>query len=255
MAESLRLDKILAHMGWGTRTEIKKMLKKGLVTVDGEVVRDPAIKIDPEKRIIQVAGETVAYREFVYLMLNKPAGYVSATEDDREATVLDLLSDEYRSFAPFPVGRLDKDTEGLLILTNDGQLAHELTAPRNTGGKRYSAMVQGEGGAREQEAFRRGLVLDDGYLTLPAELRIIKSGPRSEIEVLIYEGKYHQVKRMFRAVGKEVLYLRRLAMGLLELDESLQPGQYRELTEDELALLRKSGNAEKEKNMPKEELT
>jgi len=236
--ESLRLDKILAHMGWGTRTEIKKMLKKGLVTVNGQIVKEPALKLRPDQQEIRVEGALVQYREFIYLMLNKPAGYVSATEDERERTVLELLSREYQAFAPFPVGRLDKDTEGLLLLTNDGGLAHELTSPRKKVGKRYYALISGRVEERDCQAFLQGVTLDDGYLTLPAQLEIIKSGARSEIEIVIYEGKYHQVKRMFQAVGKEVLYLRRLAMGALLLDESLQEGQYRELTAEELKLLK-----------------
>lgn len=237
MAESLRLDKILAHMGWGTRTEIKKMLRKGLVTVAGEVVKDPALKVIPAEKVIRVEGEIVHYREFIYLMLNKPAGYVSATEDNRDATVLDLLAKEDRTFKPFPVGRLDKDTEGLLLLTNDGRWAHELTSPRKKVGKKYYALVEGQVDRSDQEAFTRGIHLEDGYLTLPAHLNIIKTGPRSDIELVIYEGKYHQVKRMFQARGKEVLYLRRLAMGDLKLDENLKEGQYRELTTAELELL------------------
>jgi len=239
MAETLRLDKILAHMGWGTRTEIKKMLRKGLVTVAGEVVKDPALKVIPVESVIRVEGETVHYREFIYLMLNKPAGYVSATEDNRDATVLDLLAKEDRVFKPFPVGRLDKDTEGLLLLTNDGQWAHDLTSPRKKVGKKYYALVEGQVDSADQEAFSRGIHLEDGYHTLPAHLDIIKAGSRSEIELVIYEGKYHQVKRMFQARGKQVLYLRRLAMGDLKLDENLKEGQYRELTAAELELLKK----------------
>lgn len=234
------MDKILAHLGWGTRTEIKKMLKRGLVTVDGEVIRDPALKVIPSEKVIRIEGEIVQYREFIYLMLNKPAGYVSATEDNRDATVLDLLAKEERAFNPFPVGRLDKDTEGLLLLTNDGQLAHELTSPRKKVGKKYYALVEGQVDPADQEAFACGVILEDGYHTLPAQLKIIKTGPRSEIELVIYEGKYHQVKRMFQARGKEVLYLRRLSMGALQLDENLQEGQYRELTPVELESIKKS---------------
>jgi len=236
--KELRIDRILANMGWGSRTEIKKMLKKGQVSVDGEIVKDPALKVRPDQQCIKIDGEIVNYREYIYLMLNKPAGYVSATEDLREATVLDLLNGAELAFDPFPVGRLDKDTEGLLLLTNDGKLAHILTSPRKKIPKRYYALIKGEVDASDQEAFRRGVVLDDGYKTLPAQLEIIKSGQRSEVEVVICEGKYHQVKRMFRARGKEVLYLRRLSMGPLELDPKLQPGQYRELTADELADLK-----------------
>lgn len=238
MSEPIRLDKLLVHMGYGTRKEIKKTLKKGLVTVDGELITNSAIKVNPTTQSIKFAGSKINYREFIYVMLNKPAGYISATEDDREKTVVELLSAKERAFKPFPVGRLDKDTEGLLLLTNDGKLAHNLTSPRKKVAKRYYALIKGEVNEEDQKAFRQGVVLDDGYQTLPTQLEIIKSAAKSEVEVVIYEGKYHQVKRMFLARGKKVLYLRRLAMGSLELDEQLAPGQYRELTDEELALLK-----------------
>lgn len=237
--EPIRLDKILSNMGWGTRTEIKKIMKRGMVTVNGEVVRDPAQKIIPGKNIIKVTDETVVYREYIYLMMNKPAGVISATEDGQEQTVLDLLAHEYRVFSPFPVGRLDKDTEGLLILTNDGKLGHVLTSPKKKVPKVYYAAIRGEVTEEDTKAFARGVVLDDGYTTLPAKLEILKSGASSEIELTIYEGKYHQVKRMFEARGKSVLYLKRLSMGPLNLDETLETGKYRELTGAEVALLTK----------------
>ena len=224
-------------MGLGTRTEIRKMMKKGLVSVDGEVVRDPALKLNPEESTIMVAGEPVIYKKFIYLMLNKPGGYLSATTDEYDKTVLDLLSPEYRIFAPFPVGRLDKDTEGLLLLTNDGKLGHHLTSPRRHIAKTYYALIRGTVDSEDQRAFAEGVVLDDGYRTLPAQLTILKAGLRSEIELTIYEGKYHQVKRMFKVRGKEVIYLKRIKMGSLALDEGLEPGEYRELTPEELLLL------------------
>lgn len=230
----LRLDKLLAAMGFGTRTEVKKMIKRGLVTVDTLVEKDPAVKVNPARKTVQVGGEAVLYRQFVYLMLNKPQGVISATEDGADQTVLDLLSPQYRTFSPFPVGRLDKDTEGLLLLTNDGKLGHLLTSPRRKVAKTYYALVRGEVTDLDKDAFARGVILDDGYKTLPAQLNILKSGQRSEIELVIYEGKYHQVKRMFQAREKEVLFLRRLKMGPLTLDESLAPGEYRELTQAEL---------------------
>ena len=236
MTKELRLDKVLSHMGWGTRTEIKKMMKRGLVSVDGEVVRDAALKVDPEESAIRVGGEIVFYREHIYLMLNKPAGCISATEDERDSTVLDLLSPEHRVFAPFPVGRLDKDTEGLLILTNDGLFSHKITSPKRKVPKTYFARVIGEVNGADQRAFGDGVVLDDGYKTLPAELTILEVGAESEILLTIYEGKYHQVKRMFQARGKEVVYLKRLTVGELQLDENLSPGEYRALTEEELNL-------------------
>jgi 16S rRNA pseudouridine516 synthase len=235
--EYLRLDKILAHMGIGTRTEIRKMMKKGLVSVNGEIIKDPAHKINPEESSIMVAGEPVIYKRFIYLMLNKPGGYLSATTDEYDKTVLDLLTPEHQIFAPFPVGRLDKDTEGLLLLTNDGKLGHHLTSPRRHIPKIYYALIRGTVDAEDQRAFAEGVVLDDGYQTLPAQLTILKAGVRSEIELTIYEGKYHQVKRMFEVRGKEVIYLKRIKMGPLALDESLAPGEYRELTPEELAQL------------------
>ena len=236
MTKELRLDKVLSHMGWGTRTEIKKMMKRGLVSVDGEVVRDAALKVDPEESAIRVGGEIVIYREHIYLMLNKPAGCISATEDERDSTVLDLLSPEHRVFAPFPVGRLDKDTEGLLMLTNDGLFSHKITSPKRKVPKTYYARIAGETDEADRLAFREGVVLDDGYITMPAELTILKTGPESEILLCIYEGKYHQVKRMFQARDKEVVYLKRLSTGELRLDENLKPGEYRALTDDELDL-------------------
>ncbi len=236
MKKELRLDKILSHMGRGTRTEIKKMVKKGLITVNGEVVKDAAVKVDPEKYVIRVGGEIVIYQEHIYLMLNKPAGYLSATEDERGHTVLDLLSPEHRAFAPFPVGRLDKDTEGLLILTNDGLFSHKITSPKKKVPKTYFARIAGEADAADRQAFCEGVILEDGYKTRPAELTILESGTESEILLVIYEGKYHQVKRMFQARGKEVQYLKRLEVGELRLDETLNPGEYRVLTEEERAL-------------------
>lgn len=233
-----RLDKILANMGVGTRAEVKKMIRNGEVTVDGETVTDGGRQVDPEKADILVGGSRLRYRKFIYLMMNKPPGVVSATEDVRERTVLDLLGDEYRPLAPFPVGRLDKDTTGLLLLTNDGQLAHRLLSPKRHVDKTYRAVVDGTVGEAEAERFARGVMLDDGYVTMPAVLRVIRSSPdRSEVEVTIREGKFHQVKRMFAAVGRNVLELQRLSMGPLVLDPELRPGQYRELKEEELAAL------------------
>lgn len=225
-------------MGVGTRSEVKKMIRSGEVTVDGETVTDGARQIDPESADIFVGGIRLRYRKFIYLMMNKPPGVVSATEDVRERTVLDLLGNEYRPLSPFPVGRLDKDTTGLLLLTNDGQLAHRLLSPKKHVDKTYRAVVDGTVGEAEAERFARGVMLDDGYVTMPAELRVIRSSPdRSEVEVTIREGKYHQVKRMFAAVGRNVLELQRLSMGPLVLDPQLGPGQYRELNEAELEAL------------------
>jgi len=250
MADKLRLDKLLANMGYGTRSEIKKAVKQGIVTVDGVRAKDPGMQIDPRAQVVEWEGERVRYREVVYLMLHKPPGVISATEDVRERTVLDLLDVDDRVLNPFPVGRLDKDTEGLLLLTNDGKLAHELLSPRKHVDKTYEATVRGAVGEADRQAFRQGVELDDGYVTMPAELSVlsVESGegemPLSRIRLTIQEGKFHQVKRMFEAVGKKVLYLKRISMGQLQLDPALALGQYRELTGEELELLQERKGTE-----------
>lgn len=230
----MRLDKLLANMGYGTRKEVKQLLKQKGVTVDGEVVRDSSLHVNPDLQEISVFGEKVEYVEFIYLMMNKPPGVVSATEDNVDRTVIDLLDPLAQHFKPFPVGRLDKDTEGLLLITNDGQLAHNLLSPKKHVPKTYYAKIEGEVTQLDIEAFSRGVELDDGYMTKPGELVILSSGPNSEIELTIQEGKFHQVKRMFESVGKKVTYLKRLSMGSLKLDEQLDLGDYRELTDEEL---------------------
>ena len=243
MKKKMRLDKLLAHAGYGTRSEIKLLVKSGSVKVNGATVKDSGLQVNPDADELLVDGERVHYREFVYLMLNKPQGVISATEDSRDKTVLDLLGPEYGHFELFPVGRLDKDTEGLLLLTNDGKLAHDLLAPRKHVPKTYYAEVSGAVDETDREAFAAGVELDDGYVTMPAELRILQTGsPQtgipSKIELTIMEGKFHQVKRMFESVGKKVVYLKRIRMGPLGLDEGLALGAYRELEENELSLLR-----------------
>jgi 16S rRNA pseudouridine516 synthase len=239
----LRIDKLLANMGYGTRKEVKKLLKSGVVKIDDVVVKDAKTQVDPNTQVVTVWGEVVQYKPFIYLMMNKPQGVISATEDLTQETVVDLLEEEDRIFNPFPVGRLDKDTEGLLLLTNDGQLAHQLLSPKKHVPKTYFAVVDGEVTEEDVQLFRQGVVLDDGYQTKPAELTILKSGIRSDVELTITEGKFHQVKRMFAAVGKRVVYLKRIQMGPLPLDETLEPGEYRELTDEEIALL-KGGHME-----------
>ncbi|WP_169082026.1 pseudouridine synthase [Paenibacillus sp. PL91] len=243
MSKRIRIDKLLAHMGLGTRSEIKKAVKLGKVAVNGAVVKDSGLIVDPELAVVAFDGDPVVYRDVVYFMLNKPQGVISATEDGRERTVIDLLEQQDRLREPFPVGRLDKDTVGLLLLTNDGQLAHELLSPRKHVAKTYEALVQGEVGDADKQQFASGVTLDDGYVTMPAELRILGSEQQEEdllsrISLTIMEGKFHQVKRMFEAVGKKVVYLKRVSMGPLMLDESLPEGSYRELTDDEVELLR-----------------
>ncbi len=230
----MRLDKLLANMGYGSRKEVKQLLKQKAVTVDGAYVKDAALHVDPEQQMVSVFGERVVYTEFVYLMMNKPPGVISATEDLRDETVIDLLEPLQQHFQPFPVGRLDKDTEGLLLLTNDGVLAHNLLSPKKHVPKVYYAQIEGLVTEEDVEKFANGVELDDGYVTKPGKLVILKSAQQSEIELMIQEGKFHQVKRMFEAVGKRVTYLKRISMGSLTLDENLALGEYRELTTEEL---------------------
>ncbi|MBW4083160.1 pseudouridine synthase [Paenibacillus sp. S150] len=240
-AKKQRIDKVLSHMGKGSRSDIRKQAKQGLISVNGAVIKDSGFHVDPYLDRIEVGGEPVLYREYIYLMMNKPQGVLSATEDKRDRTVLDLLKPEYAQFEPFPVGRLDKDTVGLLLLTNDGKLAHELLSPRRHVPKTYEAAVEGEVDAADVAAFAAGVELEDGYVTLPAQLTVLGrergSKTLSQISLTITEGKFHQVKRMFLAVGKKVVFLKRVSMGGLQLDESLPPGACRELTAGEMMLL------------------
>ena len=241
----VRLDKFLADMGYGTRSQVKKELAKGNVTVNGAPVRKPETKIDTDKDAVCWKGEPAVYARYEYFMLNKPSGVVSATEDKKEKTVLDLLRSDKSSDAGtgmrredlFPVGRLDKDTEGLLLITNDGDLAHRLLSPKKHVDKVYYADIRGKVDEEDVRMFAKGLDIGDEKATLPAVLKILSSGETSRIEVTLREGRYHQVKRMFRAVGKEVIYLKRLSMGSLVLDEALAPGEFRRLTDEEVERL------------------
>lgn len=233
----MRLDKFLAKCGLGSRTQVKNLIRSGQVQVDGLPAADCSLSLNPHTAQVTVAGKTVEYSEFHYLMLNKPAGTVSATRDNLHDTVLDLLPGQYRHLKLFPVGRLDRDTQGLLLLTNDGQLAHRLLAPKKQVPKTYHALIQGQVSDADKEAFAKGIALSD-FTTLPAKLSVISADDQSQVEVTICEGKFHQIKRMFHALGKDVLTLKRIAMGPLTLDASLAPGEVRELTEEELALLR-----------------
>jgi len=234
----MRLDRVLSNFGFGSRSEIKKLVKEGLIRVDGSTVKEASMHVDPENSRIEVGGTLLNYRKFIYIMMNKPAGVISATVDNRHRTAIDLLPDEFSCFDLFPAGRLDIDTEGLLLLTNDGQMAHELLSPKKHVDKRYYALIAGVVTDEDISRFAEGIVLDDGYKTMPAELEIIKSGTHSEIELTLHEGKYHQVKRMFEAIGKKVIYLKRIRMGGLQLDDTLRPGECRELTAEEVALLK-----------------
>ena len=232
----MRLDKYLCEAGLGTRSQVKKLLKSGTVTVNGEPALRPEQKVEEQDKVA-VAGREISAPGLEYWMLYKPAGCVSATEDRRFPTVVDLLP-ESAGKDLFPVGRLDRDTEGLLLLTNDGKLAHFLLSPRRHVDKVYYAKIQGTVTADHIRAFQEGLDIGDEKKTLPADLEILKSGEDSEILVTLREGRFHQVKRMFEAVGCQVLYLKRLSMGSLKLDEALQAGECRMLTGEELEALK-----------------
>ena len=232
----IRLDKFLSEMGVGTRQEVKQYIRKGKVEVDGEIAKRPELKVDETKANVTLDGERIGYASYVYYMLNKPSGVVSATEDKREKTVIDLIKRQKRKDL-FPVGRLDKDTEGLLLITNDGALAHQLLAPKKHVDKVYYAKVHGWVTEDTVSQFAKGLNIGTDEAeewTRPAKLVIVQAGDDSEIRLTIQEGKFHQVKRMFQAVGMEVTYLKRESMGSLVLDETLKPGEYRDLTTEEL---------------------
>lgn len=241
----IRLDKYLSDMGAGTRQEVKKYIRQGRVCVDHEVVKKPEYKIytdqdkDKNPQKVTFDGEAVGYRQYEYYMLHKPAGVVSATEDFRDQTVIDLITDRKRK-GLFPVGRLDKDTEGLLLITNDGGLAHRLLSPKRHVDKCYFAKIRGIVTKEDQVRFAEGVNIgteDTKEWTRPARLEIVSADADqavSEIRLTIHEGKFHQVKRMFEAVGKEVTYLKRESMGSLVLDGRLGPGEYRKLTDTEL---------------------
>ena len=236
----MRLDKYLAEMGLGTRQEVKKQIRQGKVSVNEMVAKAPDMKINENSDEVTVDGHNISYVSYEYYMLNKPAGVISATEDRKDATVIDLIRDKKRKDL-FPVGRLDKDTEGLLLITNDGDLAHRLLAPKKHVDKVYYAKINGVVTEEDVKQFAEGIDIgtDEEEMTRPAKLEIIKSGEESEICLTIHEGKFHQVKRMFLAVGKEVTYLKRERMGTLCLDENLKPGEYRLLTEEEIENVRK----------------
>lgn len=233
---SMRLDRLLKEQGVATRSELKKIIKSGRVQVDGMVCTNPGRHVDPDTSQVTVDGVLIEPRRFVYLMMNKPKGVLTATSDRHARTVLDLLPEKYRLMDVFPVGRLDKDTEGLLLITNNGILAHNLLSPKKHVPKLYVAVLDRYPGETAIEIFRKGVVINSEFTALPAELRFVSLDP-VVAHVEVYEGKYHQVKRMFKAVGAEVLYLKRIRMGSLALDESLRPGDFRELTKEEMLLI------------------
>ena len=230
----MRLDKFLSDASVYSRKDVRSLVKRKAVTVNGVPARMADMKIDETKDSVAVNGEVILYRKFIYLMLNKPQGYLSATEDDRDPVVVDLLPDDLRHFAPVPVGRLDKDTEGLLLLTNDGQFDHELMSPRKNLVKRYYAELDAPATSEDVEVFAAGMEFKE-FTAKPAVLEISPDDP-AKVYVEISEGKYHQVKRMCERVGKNVLFLKRVAIGKLVLDPALPCGEIRELTQEELAL-------------------
>lgn len=253
----LRLDKFLADMGVGTRSEVKKLLKYGFITINGQKAKDPAEKVDPEKDKITFKNQEITYQKYFYYMLNKPAGCVSATRDGLSETVIEFLKNEPTRDL-FPVGRLDKDTEGFLLITNDGMLAHNLLSPKKHVDKTYYAFVDHELTSDEIQQFSKGIDIGDETPTLPAGLEemsnedaqnILKDATKSAMEdfyfksaykVTLKEGRYHQIKRMFEHFGSKVTYLKRVSMGALKLDKNLLPGEYRQLTEKEIETLSKA---------------
>lgn len=234
----MRLDKFLAEMGLGSRKEVKQLVKKGQISVNQQKEKSDKRQVDPEKDRIEFDGEKLHYQEYYYYLLHKPAGVVSATEDARDRTVMDVFSPKDYRKDLFPVGRLDKDTEGLLLITNDGKLAHELLSPKKHVEKEYFAEVSGRMTVEDQQQFATGIPLD-GELTLPAELFIDEVAEHSsKVRIILHEGKFHQVKRMVKSCGKEVTYLKRIRMGEVTLPDDLAKGSYRPLTAEELRLLK-----------------
>lgn len=233
----LRLDKYLADCGVGTRSEIKKLISAGAVKVDGVCATTPKTKVDEKVTEVTLDGKHIKYKKYIYLMLNKPKGYVSAVRDNHYKTVIDLVPDEYAHYDVFPMGRLDIDTVGLLVLTNDGDMAHRLLSPTHHVPKKYVAEVDGRITDDDVIAFASGMDLGD-FVAKPADLKIIEvSDEKSIADVVIQEGKFHQIKRMFEKTGKTVTFLKRIEMNRLPLDEGLEEGEMRELSEEEVLLL------------------
>lgn len=234
MSKSMRLDKVLSNMGYGTRTQIKKQMKKGIVTLNGEVVKKPGTLMNPDEDILTYFGEKVEYREFIYLVMNKPQGLISATFDNQHPTIIDVLQEEDRIFEPFPVGRLDIDTEGIIFITNDGKFSYKFTSPNKKIDKVYYVELAEDIDDSYHEEFEKGIYFkEEDYRTLPAKLEVFEDDSR-KCYLTIQEGKYHQVKRMFIHMGNEVTFLKRVKIADFELPENLEPGDYRELTEEEV---------------------
>lgn len=231
----IRLDKYLADMGLGTRSQVKDLIKKGKININGIVIKDGNLKVDSDKDIVYFEGNPIVYEEFEYYMLNKPAGVISASNDKHEKTVVDLIIEKKRDDL-FPIGRLDKDTEGLLIISNDGELSHNLLSPKKHVDKTYYAELDKPLSKEKANEVCEGVFIEAGVKSMPALLEYIDD---TKVYLTIHEGKFHQVKKMFHAVGCEVTYLKRISMGPLKLDEKLKLGEYRKLTADEVEALKK----------------
>jgi len=237
---TMRLDKFLSNMGEGSRKDVRKLLRAGAVTVDGKITKQHDLKIDADANEIRVYGEIIEYKKYVYIMMNKPAGYITATSDDDPDVrfVTELLPEELAYTDAFPVGRLDKDTVGLLLLTNDGIFSHRTLSPKKHVEKEYFARVTGKVDETDVAAFLNGVTLEDGYKCRPAKLEILQQGDVSEVKVIIIEGKFHQIKRMFQAVGKTVTFLKRTSFGGITLDPELPEGSCRELNAYEMEIIK-----------------
>ena len=237
----MRLDKFLKETGICSRSDAKQILKKGLVSVNEIIIKDTSYKVNECSDVVKYKNEIIKYDEFVYIMLNKPAGVISATEDSKDTTVIDLIK-EYKHKNLFPFGRLDKDSVGLLILSDNGKLYHELLSPKKHVDKKYFLRIKGHLDENDILKFKEGIILEDDYKCKSAKLEIVKSDEISECYATISEGKFHQLKRMFKTLGKEVIYLKRVSFGKLILDETLSEGEYRLLTQEEIDLLNEKGN-------------
>ena len=233
----MRLDRFLANSGVGTRKEVKEILKKRKIKVNDSIITDGSTHIDENKDAVKYEEKEISYKPFIYIMMNKPNGVISATEDDEHRTVIDLLGNKYRTYSVFPIGRLDIDTEGLLILTNDGILTHNLLAPNKYVDKKYYVELKNPVLKSDIEKLENGIELENGFVTKNAKVAVIEN-TENKVYITITEGKYHQVKRMFKAVNNKVLYLKRVQMGNLKLDDKLKVGEYRELTEKEINILK-----------------
>lgn len=233
----MRLDKMLSNMGYGSRREIKSLVKSGYVEIDGKKVKDPSFKVDTDESKVFVRGEHIEYKKYTYIMLNKPAGIVSST-DSRDTNVIDILGARLRNINLFPAGRLDKDTEGFVLLTNDGKMAHNILSPKKHVEKEYYVELDGELSENGRISIENGIILEDGSQCLDCRIEMISNEMKlCKLRIFIREGKFHQIKRMFEMVGRKVTYLKRLSIGEIRLDTNLEKGEYRELSSDELKKL------------------